>query len=91
MFNENHQYYSLCMFFLEDYLELGKPYIFCSDRDILIAEWFELQIKIQINLLNLDSELYIKNLLDHRTNLYNYGRRYLLKKHIQITGLKPHG
>lgn len=91
MFNENHQYYSLCMFFLEDYLELGKPYIFCSDKDTLTAEWFELQIKLQINLLNLDSELYIKNLLDHRTNLYNYGRRYLLKKHIQSTGLYTHG
>jgi hypothetical protein len=91
MFNENHQYYSLCMFFLEDYLELGKPYIFCSNDNTLVAEYSEHQIKLQINLLNLDSELYIKNLLDHRTNIYNYGRRYLLKKHIQNKGLHNHG
>jgi hypothetical protein len=92
MFNENHHYYSLCMFFLEDYLELGsKPYIFCSDQDTLIAEWFELQIQIQINLLNLDTDLYFKNLLDHRNNIYNYGKRYLLKKHIHSKGLQSHG
>ena len=92
MFNENHHYYSLCMFFLEYYLELNsKPYIFCLDQDTLIAEWFELQIKIQINLLNLDTDLYFKNLLDHRTNIYNYGNRYLLKKHIHNKGLHSHG
>lgn len=91
MFNENHQYYSLCMFFLEDYLELGKPYTFCLDKDTLIAEWSDPQIKLQINLLNLDSDLYVKNLLDHHTNIYNYGRRYLLKKHIHSKGLHPHG
>jgi hypothetical protein len=94
MFNEieNSQYFSLCLFFLEDYLELNKPHLFCLDKETLVADWHNHGITLQINMNNLDTELYVKNSLDHRTNLYNYGRRYLLKKHIHLTiGFKNNG
>jgi hypothetical protein len=92
MFNEieNSQFYSLCLFFLQDYLELEKPFIHCEHKDILIAEWFGHEVKLQINMKNLDTDVFIKNMFDHRTNLYNYGKRYLLKKHIH-SGLKIYG
>ncbi len=91
MFKENEQFLPLCMFFLEDYMELEKPFIYQSNP-LLIAEWTEKNVKIEINITNLDTSLFIKNQLDHQTNLYNYGKRYLLKKHIHLTlGTKQYG
>jgi len=92
MFNETHQYYSLCMFFLEDYMELEKPVIWSKEDQTLTAEWIEKDLKLEINLTNLNTSVFIKNQLDLQTNLYIYGRRYLLKKHIHLTlGTKQYG
>lgn len=90
---KNFRFYPLCTFFLNEHLEIGNPVIGLDPQENLIAEWSDFDLKLQINIQNLDTMVFLDNKFDQTTNLYNFGNRYLLKRHIHnyINESKNHG